>query len=130
LVASISRIWRWEFWPSWLFYLPLVPWIAWLSLRNRGFMTITAANPGIPHGGFVGESKDHILASMDSEHVSPTVLIRAGKPHERIARFARTCGDCFPVILKPDAGQRGAGVKLARTREQAEQYLRDTQEDV
>jgi hypothetical protein len=130
VVASISRIWRWEFWPSWVFYLPLIPWVAWLSLRNRGFMTITAANPGIPHGGFVGESKHQILASMDSEHVSPTVLIRAGRLNDRIAKFERNFGNCFPAIIKPDAGQRGAGVKLVRSREEAEQYLDDTQEDV
>jgi membrane protein DedA with SNARE-associated domain len=130
LVASVSRIWRWEFWPSWLFYLPLIPWIAWLSLRHRGFMTITAANPGIPYGGFVGESKHQILRSLDSEHVSPTILIRAGRLDDRIAKFDRSVGYRFPVILKPDAGQRGAGVKLVRTRDELLRHLRNTHDDV
>lgn len=130
IVASISRIWRWEFWPAWLFYLPLIPWIAWLSLRHRGFMTITAANPGIPHGGFVGESKHQILTSMESAHVSSTILIRAGNLAERISAFDRNCGSLYPLILKPDAGQRGAGVKRVDSRAEAVKYLLRTNEDV
>jgi membrane protein DedA with SNARE-associated domain len=64
LVARVSRLWRWEFWPSWLFYLPVLPWLAYLSLRYRGVLTWTAANPGIPQGGVVGESKHAILAQL------------------------------------------------------------------
>jgi membrane protein DedA with SNARE-associated domain len=80
LMAKLSRIWRWEFWPMWLFYLPLIPWIAWLCVRWRGLMTITAANPGIPLGGFVGESKFQILFRLKGKHVSPTALINPGDP--------------------------------------------------
>src|SRR5258708_17663200 len=32
----------------------------------------------------------------------------------------------FPFILKPDVGQRGAGIKLIRSAEQAKAYLRQT----
>lgn len=32
----------------------------------------------------------------------------------------------YPFILKPDVGQRGVGVKLIRSREQAAEYLRNT----
>src|SRR5258708_33554760 len=32
----------------------------------------------------------------------------------------------FPFIIKPDVGQRGAGIKLIRSVEQAEAYLRQT----
>jgi membrane protein DedA with SNARE-associated domain len=121
LITTISRIWRWEFWPAWLFYIPLIPWIAWLSLRHRGFMTITAANPGIPNGGFVGESKYQILSSLASEHVSRTVLIRDGN---------QTIPFTLPLILKPDVGQRGAGVKLVRSLRDAIEYLRISRGDI
>ena len=117
------RIWRWEFWPAWLFYIPLIPWIAWLSLRHRGIMTITAANPGIPHGGFVGESKYQILRSIRSEHVASTVLIESSPLQDRIAAFDRA-NNGFPIILKPDIGQRGAGVQLTKSRRDAVEYLR------
>jgi membrane protein DedA with SNARE-associated domain len=121
LVARISRIWRWEFWPAWLFYVPLVPWIAWLSLRHRGFTTITAANPGIDHGGgFVGESKFQILSSLRHPNVSPTALVDSPA---RLDAILKERNWSYPLILKPDVGQRGAGVKLVRTRDNAVEYL-------
>ncbi|MGE3181908.1 MAG: VTT domain-containing protein [Phycisphaerae bacterium] len=116
-IARMSRCWRWEFWPMWLFYLPLVPWIAWLSLRHRGFTTITAANPGIPHSGIVGESKYDILKPISPVFAARTERVTARDAAERV----RAAEDImsreswtFPVIVKPDAGQRGAGVRLAR----------------
>jgi membrane protein DedA with SNARE-associated domain len=124
LLATVSRIWRWEFWPSWLFYLPLVPWIGYLSIRHRGFATITAANPSIPDGGFVGESKSAILAMLPAPRVIAFAVIPPGG--DRAATLQRIMayrGWHFPIILKPDVGQRGAGVRLARSREDADRYL-------
>jgi membrane protein DedA with SNARE-associated domain len=132
LTAAISRLWRWEFWPAWLFYLPVVPWIAWQSLRRgglRGFASITAANPGIPLGGFVGESKFDILRRIEGRHVLPAALIPAGTAASRFDQFARILRDngwSFPLILKPDVGQRGAGVTLARSADDARRYLAGT----
>ncbi|MFN0137868.1 MAG: VTT domain-containing protein [Phycisphaerae bacterium] len=129
LWVSLSRVWRWEFWPAWLFYTPLVPWIAYLAVRHRGVMVPTAANPGIkPHGGIVGESKFDVLAALPPERIVPTERIDAGPVAERIAKMHETIaarGWTLPLILKPDMGQRGAGVRLARDRTTAEAYLRD-----
>ncbi len=133
LKARIALLWHWEFWPAWIFYIPLIPWLAWLSLRHRGFMTITAANPGIPHGGFVGESKFQILKSLASRHVSPTFLIHGGEQESRIIKFDRIMNQnqlSFPVILKPDAGQRGSGVKLIHSRTQAIEHLEQYDGDI
>jgi membrane protein DedA with SNARE-associated domain len=127
LIARVSRIWRWEFWPSWLFYAPLIPWIAWMSLRHRSFLTITVANPAIPLGGFVGESKYQILSSIKHLSIIETKLIPPGDIDSRV----RAITDAnFPLILKPDVGQRGAGVKLIRSDEQARDYLRHTPQAV
>jgi membrane protein DedA with SNARE-associated domain len=122
LIATISRIWRWEFWPMWLFYPPIALYIAWLSLRHRGFVTITAANPGIPHGGFVGESKFQILSNLVGDHVSHTVLIEAAPVDSRICQLQQLPWQ-WPLILKPNVGQRGAGLKLVRSLDEARQYF-------
>jgi membrane protein DedA with SNARE-associated domain len=127
LIARVSRPWRWEFWPSWLFYLPLVPWLAYLSLRYRGVLTWTAANPGIPDGGVVGESKHAILAQLPGSRVVPSLLVPPGAVGTRLAQVRRAMegrGWSFPVILKPDASQRGAGVKRASDWADVEKYLR------
>lgn len=127
LIASISRIWRWEFWPTWLAYTPLALWIGLLALRHRSLTLPTAANPAQPHGGFVGESKAEILSNLPDEWVQPCVLIECGDLAGRQASFEAImsrAGWDYPVILKPNEGQRGAGLKLARTKDDALDYLR------
>jgi hypothetical protein len=132
IIARVSRLWRWEFWPMWLFYAPLVPYIAWLSIRHRGFATLTAANPGIPHGGFVGESKYHIMQQLRGEQVIPTMLLTgdAQERGETLDRIVSEDGWSFPLILKPDVGQRGEGVRLIHTRDEADEYLQTVTGDL
>src|SRR5262249_18184462 len=110
LAAKVARLWRWEFWPSWLFYAPVVPWLGWLSLRYRSLTVWTAANPGIPSGGVVGESKYAILAHLNKAQVIPSLLLPPGQTGDRLHRLRqaiRERGWAYPVILKPDASQRG-----------------------
>lgn len=126
LIALVSRLWRWEFWPAWIFYLPLVPWLAWLSLRHRGLTVWTAANPGIEAGGVVGESKAEILARLPCEYVIPFALVPQGEHPDRLAWLrgeVEARAWAFPLILKPDAGQRGVGVKRVNDWHEAEAYL-------
>lgn len=132
LRADIRKIVRVEFWPAWLFYLPILPYIAWLSLRHRGLMTFTCANPAVPNGGgVVGESKQQILSlihhhedlvlyqELIAEHED--VIARTRQVIARIRDEPRLGG--YPVILKPDVSQRGHAVKLARTDEDVHAYL-------
>lgn len=125
-MAWISRVWRWEFWPPWLFYLPVIPWIGYLAIRHRGLTVPTAANPGIPHGGIVGESKYEILRRLPQQWVVPTTRIEAGPVPQRAERLRQWMAGApvgFPIILKPDVGERGAGVKLIRRFDEVLPYL-------
>jgi pimeloyl-ACP methyl ester carboxylesterase/membrane protein DedA with SNARE-associated domain len=126
LKAAASKLWRWEFWPVWLFYLPLLPRIARLAIRYRGITTPTAANPAMPHGGFVGESKAEILSRLPAAWVQPSLRVAPGRTASRVLslrRHVETAGWFFPMVLKPDAGQRGIGLKLARGWGDVERYL-------
>jgi membrane protein DedA with SNARE-associated domain len=126
LLAAISRAWQPEFWPAWLFYLPLVPWLVWLSVRYRGMLIFSAANPGIPHGGVVGESKYAILMQLPPESIVPSFLVRPGAISSRLEQVRTALAEkgwTFPLILKPDAAQRGAGVKRIDDFTDVEKYL-------
>jgi hypothetical protein len=126
-----ERVVHYEYWPMWVFYLPLVPYIAWLTFKHRGLTVLTCCNPGIENGGgLVGESKHAIMASLpDGRHRLATVLIDAGaNPGERAQRvreaMARVPGmSSFPIVIKPDAGQRGFAVRVIRTEDQLEPYF-------
>ena len=129
IVSRWRRVTRWEFWPPWLFYPPLLAYIAWLALKHRSLSLFTAVNPGVLAGGFVGESKSEILARLVGEEavVARTRRIEAtldAKARtERVAEFMREHALDFPIVLKPDAGQRGSGVAVVRSASEAEAYL-------
>lgn len=123
----MTERWRaWEFWPTWAAYTPLVPWIAWLALRHGGPGTVAAANPGFADGGLVGESKFDILSMLPSEWTVPSVRVDVGPLEARVravAAFVELPEVAFPLVLKPDVGQRGAGVRKVQTLEEAAAYL-------
>jgi membrane protein DedA with SNARE-associated domain len=126
LRALVARYSRWEFWPMWLFYLPVAVRIAFLARRHGGLSTITAANPGMPDGGTVGESKADILSRLPAEWTIPFAVVDTGELGDRVNAVndaMRRGGWRFPIILKPDVGQRGVGVKLVRSSDEVEEYL-------
>jgi membrane protein DedA with SNARE-associated domain len=130
--ARIGRWTRWEFWPMWLFYPPVALYYIWLAIKYRGALLPTAANPGIFSGGVVGESKIatlHELMATSPEYTAAAELIAPAAPGERLASLREICvrrNFSYPFILKPDLGQRGAGVKLVRDEGQAQAYLQQT----
>ena len=127
-----ERIAKWEFWPGWIFYAPVVVHYLTLALKHRSLTLPTAANPGIEHGGFVGESKFETLERL--QQIAPDLtaepfLIPAGAMEDRAQRIQQVLEQhkvLFPFILKPDQGQRGIGVKLIRNADQIQDYLRTT----
>lgn len=133
--ARWDRLRRWEFWPPWLFYLPVTAWVGWLSLRHWSLTLWAATNPGIPpDGGLVGESKSAILLGISGgRHRAgtpgrPASAVRVAKTRlfspsaddpgpERaeIDEWVEGLGG-WPVVVKPDVGERGEGVSIARSR--------------
>ncbi len=134
LKISAERALRWEFWPSWLYYGPIVLWILWLGLKHRSPMAFTAANPGLEAGGMVGEKKHQALAPLQTnaaDLAATFVLITASDGEQRVSQaLAFTHLHGLPVVLKPDVGQRGRGVFVARTETQIRDYLTSFTGDV
>ena len=120
LVARGRRLVQWEFWPLWAVYPPVVLYILWLGLRYRRPLLFTAANPAIPAGGLLGESKTGILDGFRaaSEFIAAYRLLPGGLSPEAfragVLDFMAERGLAFPVVLKPDVGQRGLGVAIIR----------------
>jgi membrane protein DedA with SNARE-associated domain len=109
VLGWVRRRTRWEFWPPWLAYIPVVPYILFLGIKNRSLTLFTAANPGIPSGGFVGESKSAILSQLEKVPEWMTVTQAA-----EVYEFMHSHRLSFPIVLKPDVGERGSGVVIAR----------------
>jgi membrane protein DedA with SNARE-associated domain len=122
LLGLWRRMTRWEFWPLWMFYPPVLAWIALLMVRHRSATVFTAANPGIPAGGFVGESKSEILRALEEggAPVAPFALltVEAGADVCVAQALAFAGEHGWALVLKPDQGQRGTGVRMVRSREE------------
>ena len=136
LFGAWRRWTRWEFWPPWLFYPPVVAYVGWLSLKHGGIAPVTAVNPGIPAGGFVGESKTDIQHNLRSrsESLPTTQLLPAHETLDArmtlVDEFLEQDRCSLPVVLKPDAGQRGQDVVFVSSREEIRAYLNKSRGDV
>ena len=105
-----------EFLPDWLVYGPVVvQWIA-LGLRYGDFSLPTAANPAITTGGLCGESKTAILDLVQGPSrawISPYATMVTGT-HDvaRALAVMAAAGLSLPLVVKPDIGCNGTGVRL------------------
>ena len=139
LVSRWRRLVRWEFWPPYVFYPPVVVYVLLLGIRHRCLTLFTCTNPAMPAGGFVGESKIDILRGLSSSawsrsHVALATHIDSSLDPAGRVRAARLFmeehGLVFPVVVKPDAGQRGEGVRVVRSGEELEEVLREESRDL
>jgi membrane protein DedA with SNARE-associated domain len=129
MLGRWRRTLRWEFWPPWLTYLPLLPYLAFLMIRHRSVTLFTSTNPGIASAGFAGESKSEILSRLRGTGAAAEFsLIAADLPFEKRLEAARQFMSNreidFPVVMKPDVGERGSGVAVVRSETDLETYLR------
>ena len=121
---------RWEYWPPFVFYAPVALYVLWLGIRHRGLTLFTAANPAIEAGGFINESKAAILGGPRGGRgrrpavAAPPGVAGTSRPSRATsAASSRSTGSRVPVVLKPDAGQRGSGVVIARSWAAIDDYL-------
>lgn len=118
----VYRIFVYEYWPAWVFYLPVLPYWVYLSIRLRSFSFFTAANPGIEMGGFFGESKNDILARIDGAFLPKHIFVSSNDLAQLDALIIKN--DLrFPLIAKPDVGERGASVTKISTLSELEPYI-------
>jgi membrane protein DedA with SNARE-associated domain len=130
--AFVHRWRRWlhfEFWPALLFYLPIIPLYIFLSVKYRSFLAPFYANPSLLNGGLIGESKWDFLQFLKPEQSSTlqaVLLPKNADEAEALAEMGKA-GLSFPLIIKPDVGQRGFGVRILRSPLELKNYLAEAQ---
>ncbi len=132
LYATFQRVKRWEFWPSYVFYLPVVIVLAWKFIRSGRPLAFTACNPGIIHSGLLGESKVDILDHLKPSGCVPKYLAINGESVENLQRVQDWMvveALSFPIVLKPDQGERGKGVQIVNNETELKAELQRVQCD-
>jgi hypothetical protein len=119
----LIRIIRYEYWPWYIFYFPLLPFAIKMMIRLRSFRFIRYVNPSIPDGGLSGESKKQILDKINDAYKPVTLFFHKNTAAQDIIELLRVSNIKFPVIAKPDVGERGSNVEKLSSENELIRYL-------
>lgn len=119
----VIKLKSWEYWPFGIMHFPVIVYYAWLSLRARSFFFFSSSNPGIPMGGMFGESKYDILTKLPSRYVPKSALVRVPSTKDQILETIDRHKLTFPLIFKPDLGERGFMVERINCEADIDTYL-------
>lgn len=126
LAGQWRRLTHWEYWPPTVVY-PLAIWpLLFRRLTYRRVLDFLSCNPAMPLSGFAMESKGEILDSFSPPdpariRIAEYRRLRAEEGLPEVLAFAEK--HSWPVVLKPDIGERGRGVAIVRTEEEAHKWL-------
>lgn len=113
-----------------VFNIPvLFIWI-WNAIRCRSLFFFTATNPGIPTGGFFGESKLSILEKIPDEFRPQSILWKTPVADKDVEQKWRMSGLTFPIIVKPEVGERGWHVTKISSFAELKSYLSKNKIDI
>jgi len=125
----IIRLTAWEYWPFGIVQFPLIIYWVWLSLRARSIFFFSASNPSIVLGGMFGESKNDVLNLIPHQYKPKAILVKAPTTKEKVLALIKDQRISFPVIFKPDLGERGFMVRKVSSENQVELYLSSYSKD-
>jgi len=113
----VRRLINWEYWPFYVIYTPVFILDAICALVLRNPFYFKAVNPGMDNGGMYGQSKWKLYQATQGKFQPKTVFIPAETPFTRNYAEMLAGQLQFPMILKPDRGERGNGVHILHQKE-------------
>lgn len=126
----LIRLRHWEYWPFEVVYAPIFVYHLYLSLKARSLFFFSAANPSIESGGMLGESKIDILNRIDDQFKPKTLFFDKHVSANNVVNQLVMAGFWFPVIAKPNQGERGWRVEKLSTEVDLNAYLIDNHMDL
>ncbi len=127
MIFSKKPLWwvkltHFEYWTWWLFYLPLFPWYLIQAIRAKSLTYFTNVDPAIEYGGFFGESKIEILNQISAEYLPVTIFIEKNQTINEVITKLEKHQLKFPLICKPNVGERGTNVEKIEQIDQLKCY--------
>lgn len=125
----IIKLKSWEYWPFGIIQAPLFVYWMWYALKERSLTYFSASNPSILTGGMMGESKFEVLKMVPDELKPITALAQFPASREQVLELMKQHQLKFPVIFKPDLGERGWMVRRINNTQDIDQYLKEIKID-
>ena len=123
---NLKRIYHYEFWPFWVFYIPAYFYYFWLALKARKWVYFSVLNPCMNFGGAFLSSKFNYLKQLPDNWKPKTIFLNANEDITEVQKKIKKKKIHFPLIVKPDMGERGKNVKLIATLSELNHYLKKT----
>ncbi|MCB9192731.1 MAG: ATP-grasp domain-containing protein [Flavobacteriales bacterium] len=111
----LQRLVRWEFWPWRIVYIPVSVYWFFLAIRARGWVFFSAANPCMRFGGLLAYSKSKVNQLVPEKYTPKTLYVDSSETVEQALAEVAATNLKYPLIVKPDIGERGWGVKVVKT---------------
>jgi hypothetical protein len=118
-----KRFLHYEFWPYWVFYIPAYFYYFYLAIKLKRWVYFSVLNPCMKFGGAFLSSKHNYLKKIPAEWTPKTLYISDFNSLETLNSQLEDNNLTFPLIAKPDMGERGRNVELIATLKALEQYL-------
>lgn len=112
----------WEYWPVWVVYFPVSFYFLYLAIRAKSLFFFSASNPSIETGGMFFESKWKIFKLVPKQYYPTTIFIEGSENSHSITQKMNAAGIVFPIIAKPDRGERGWAVKKINNAQELNNY--------
>jgi hypothetical protein len=124
----IVRIFLFEYWPWQLFYVPLYFYMFWLGLKDKCMFAFTATNPGISeNSGLYGASKSGIMSMIPDEYKPTEIVFDEDSSEHEILRTLESSSLNYPVIAKPNEGERGYHVAKIMSEKELKKYINESE---
>lgn len=121
----IIKFRNWEFWNFGIVYASIFFLHLWESIRARSFFYFSASNPGLENSGFLGERKSEIMKKIPAD-MQPGWFLVSDQSIFQILDDLKMAGFQFPLICKPNVGERGRGVAKVNNEEDLIRYHEGT----
>jgi len=105
----VVKLLNWEYWDFNVVYASVGILHIWQSIKARSFFYFSASNPGLENAGFIGERKSSIMELIPAK-VQPKWFLVDGNAFDEVMQKVVKNGITFPLIAKPNIGERGQGV--------------------
>lgn len=121
------RFVNYEYWPMWAFYLPLSFYFLFKGILKRHLFFFTNVNQGMDeYGGLFFDSKSQVDNWIPQKYRPISLLIKK----QDLLSFQLPTSIAFPIIIKPNSGERGRAVVKINSNLELNQSLKLCDEDM
>jgi len=120
-MCKLHKVFNYEYWPWYMWHGLALPMHIYNAFKCKTAVYFTVLNPAMGvSGGFFGDSKLNIGKIIPSPYRLKEIMLDG---YENIEQQLANNGLKFPVVFKPDAGERGIGVVIITSNQEIKPYF-------